>query len=90
LKVYSRKLDIIKVINNKPWIGYGVLEIQSFKDDIAMVVGIHLDLVKIGLAKVEWLENQKGICRYNAEYLVKYIRVFRKKIRQMKKRLDKW
>ena len=54
-----------------------------------MAVGIHLDLVKIGLAKVEWLENQKGICRYNAEYLVKYIRVFRKKIRQIKKRLDK-
>jgi len=49
---------------------------------------IHL-IEKIGLAKVEWLENQKGICRYNAEYLVKYIRVFKKKIRQMKKRLEK-
>ena len=44
---------------------------------------------KIGLAKVEWLENQKGVCKYTAEYLVKYIRVFRKKIRQMKKRLEK-
>lgn len=44
---------------------------------------------KIGLEKVEWLEDQKGLHRYSAEYLNKYIRIFRKKLRIMKKRVDK-
>ena len=43
---------------------------------------------KIGLDKVEWLEQQKGVARYSAEYLNKLIRVFRKKVRIIKKRVN--
>lgn len=43
---------------------------------------IHL-INKIGLDKVEWLENQKHTVKYNAEYLNRLIEIFRKKIKRI-------
>jgi len=42
---------------------------------------------KIGLEKVEWLESQNQPRKYTVEYLTKLIRVFRRKIKQIEKRL---
>lgn len=49
---------------------------------------IHL-IDKIGLVKVEWLEQQKGVQKYTAEYLNRLIKIFRKKVRVLKKRVEK-
>ena len=43
---------------------------------------------KIGLSKVEWLEDQKQVVKYNAEYLNRLIKIFRKKIRVIKRKLN--
>lgn len=47
---------------------------------------IHL-IDKIGLDKVEWLEAQNQTVKYDAEYLNKLIKTFRKKIRRLEARL---
>lgn len=47
---------------------------------------IHL-IDKIGLDKVEWLEAQNQTVKYDAEYLNKLIKTFRKKIKRLKARL---
>lgn len=59
---------------------------NDFSASNALNYRIHL-INKIGLEKVEWLEQQKGVQKYTAEYLNRLIRIFRKKIRKMKKLL---
>lgn len=41
---------------------------------------------KIGLEKVEWLEQQKSVKKYTAEYLNRFIKIFRKRVRILKKK----
>ena len=42
---------------------------------------------KIGLDKVQWLESQNQVVKYNAEYLNRLIKVFNKKIKRLKSKL---
>lgn len=42
---------------------------------------------KIGLEKVEWLESQTQVCRYSADYLNRFIKIYRKRVRILKKRI---
>lgn len=57
---------------------------NDFSASNALEYEKHL-IIKIGKEKVEWLKQQKGVQKYTAEYLNKLIRIFRKKIRKMKK-----
>ena len=43
---------------------------------------------KIGLAKVEWLESQNQLVRYDIEYLKRYKKVIGKRLRRMEKSRD--
>jgi len=60
---------------------------NDFSASNALNYKIHL-IDKIGLEKVEWLEQQKGICKYTPEYLNRFIKIYRKRVRILKKRLD--
>ena len=43
---------------------------------------------KIGLAKVEWLESQNQLVRYDIEYLKRYKKVIGKRLKRMEKSQD--
>lgn len=60
---------------------------NDFSSSNAINYRIHL-INKIGAERVGWLEQQKGIARYSAEYLNNLIRVFRKKNRQLTKKIS--
>ena len=60
---------------------------NDFGSSNAINYKIHL-INKIGLEKVEWLEKRKAVVKYSADYLNRLIKIYRKRIRIIKKRYE--